>query len=278
MQHLPENFSGATSDEHLVELWLHGRPESSKKVYEPTAMHLLHELQSGLQGATVAEVIQWANSLVGAPATIAKKISSIKSLLSFAHRTGYTLFNVGLPLRCPQVPNKLHERIVEEADVHSVIKATRTGRDRVLVRFLYASGARISEVVRLRHMDVVGNRVTLQGKGNKVRTVWVPTTISDDLRSLRMNNEADDAPVFKSYRGRPLDERNARQVVGQSADEAGLKMTPHYFRHAHASHALDNGCAIHTLAENLGHANVATTSRYLHARPESGSSTYLKLV
>jgi len=48
-----------------------------------------------------------------------------------------------------------------------------------------------------------------------------------------------------------------------------------WLRHAHASHALDRACPIHTLKDSLGHASVATTSRYLHARPNDGSGKYL---
>jgi len=278
MNHLPENYSGAQTDEQLLNLWLNGRPESSQKVYRPAAMSLLLELPNGLQQATVADVMRWAASLNGAVATVAKKISAVKSLLTFSHRTGYTLFNVGLPLKAPTVPNKLHERIVEEPAVHSVIKEARQGRDKTLVRFLYATGARISEVCRLRHKDISGCRITLLGKGQKTRTVFVPSTIADELRGLRLNNEADEDFVFKSFRGRPLDPRNARQIISLAADGAGLKMSPHWLRHAHASHALDNGAPIHLVSQCLGHANISTTSRYVHARPKDGSSTYLRLV
>lgn len=52
---------------------------------------------------------------------------------------------------------------------------------------------------------------------------------------------------------------------------------PHFFRHAHASHALDNGAPIHVVQQSLGHANVATTSRYLHVRPNQGASQFLSV-
>ena len=278
MNHLPENHSGATSDEQLMKLWLSGRPESSVTTYKPVAMAFLQELPDGLQGATVAQVMAWAESLNGKPATIARKISTVKSLLSFGHRTGYLVFNVGLILRSPKIPDTLNERIVEEDAIGDLIGTADYGRDKVLIRFLYASGARIAEAVGLRFKDINDFRVTLQGKGTRTRTLHLPSTIADELRSLRRNNEVDEAPVFKSYRGKQLTTRDARRIVTDTGKEAGLKMAPHFLRHAHASHALDAGAPITLVKHSLGHRNVATTSRYLHARPKTGASSFLRLV
>ncbi len=278
MNHLPENHSGATSDAHLVELWLAGRPESTQAVYKPVAVEFLGFLGSkGLQEATVADVIRWTEMVPGADVTRSRKVSTVKSLLSFAHRTGYTLFNVGLPLRVPRPKDTLHERILEVQDIHAVIRTATAGRDQILARFLYASGARISEAVGLRFSDVRGNRVTLNGKGRKTRTVLLPEQITAELRSLRWARDEDTAFVFKSYRGRQLNPRNARQIVSDLAEEAGVKMSPHWFRHAHASHAVDNGVPLHVLQNGLGHKNLATTSRYVHARPTDGASRYLEI-
>jgi integrase/recombinase XerD len=71
--------------------------------------------------------------------------------------------------------------------------------------------------------------------------------------------------------------RNARQVIGKAADEAALEMSPHWLRHSHASHALDNGAPIHLVQQGLGHENVSTTSLYLHARPNDGASRFLEI-
>jgi site-specific recombinase XerD len=64
------------------------------------------------------------------------------------------------------------------------------------------------------------------------------------------------------------------QVAAERADVAG-KVSPHWMRHAHASHALDRGAPIHLVSHTLGHSSVATTGRYLHARPTESSSKYL---
>ncbi len=99
------------------------------------------------------------------------------------------------------------------------------------------------------------------------------------LRTIRGEAGPDDA-VFRSSRGGgPLDARQARRIVAAAARRAGVdaQVSPHWLRHAHASHALDRGAAIHLVQATLGHSSVATTGRYLHARPTESSSKYLAI-
>jgi site-specific recombinase XerD len=91
-----------------------------------------------------------------------------------------------------------------------------------------------------------------------------------------------DAPVFPSRRsGGPLDQPQAWRLVCAAAARVGLPtgkagVSPHWLRHAHATHALEHGHApIHLVQATLGHASVATTSKYLHARPTDSSARYL---
>jgi site-specific recombinase XerD len=65
--------------------------------------------------------------------------------------------------------------------------------------------------------------------------------------------------------------------VRRAAQRAGVEgvVSPHWLRHAHATHALERGAPIHLVAATLGHASVATTGIYLHARPTDSSARYL---
>ena len=76
---------------------------------------------------------------------------------------------------------------------------------------------------------------------------------------------------------RPLTRQQLWRVVKGLAKRAGLPaaVSPHFFRHAHASHALDRGAPPHLVQQTLGHASLATTSRYAHARPDDSSARYL---
>jgi integrase/recombinase XerD len=115
------------------------------------------------------------------------------------------------------------------------------------------------------------------GKGSKTRTVLLPSAIWRELLRFRQH-AALDAPVFASPRGGGhLHPSSIERIVGRAAARAGLeaKVSPHWLRHSHATHALERGAPIHLVAATLGHASVATTGKYLHARPTDSSSRYL---
>lgn len=280
----PEDHSGATSDDHLVELWLHGRPASTRRVYTAEAVRLLTTLATRgkpLRAATLADIQEYVTSLVGAPATRKRKISTIKSLLSFAHRTGYSAFNIGSAIRAPKLANNLAERILAEEGVIQLITAAKAGRNRVLIRLLYVGGLRVSEACDLRwqHIHPRDNgecQITIHGKGDNTRHVLVTPKLTNELTALR-GDCAGDVHVFLSRTGRPLGPRDARRVVARVAKAAGLNkpVSPHWMRHAHASHALDRGAPVHLVQKDLGHASLATTSRYAHAKPADGSARFL---
>ena len=82
--------------------------------------------------------------------------------------------------------------------------------------------------------------------------------------------------VFQTRSGKPLDRGRVRVILRRAAQRAGVtdSVSPHWLRHAHASHALDHGAPIHLVQATLGHASVATTGRYLHARPTDSSARY----
>ncbi|MBI1249344.1 tyrosine-type recombinase/integrase, partial [bacterium] len=86
-----------------------------------------------------------------------------------------------------------------------------------------------------------------------------------------------EAPVFRSRKKGHLDESAIWRIVKKASERAGIDkdVSCHWFRHAHASHALDRGCPIHLVQATLGHASISTTGRYLHARPTDSSGNYL---
>jgi integrase/recombinase XerD len=148
-----------------------------------------------------------------------------------------------------------------------------------MLRLLYASGVRVSEVCGLKWRDLKerddAGQVTVFGKGGKTRTILLSLATWRELLALR---GGPDDPVFPSRKyGGHLDRSQVLRIVQTAAKRAGVvgKVSPHWLRHAHASHALDRGAPIHLVPATLGHSSVATTGRYLHARPTESSSKFL---
>ena len=234
-----------------------------------------------LRAVTLGDLQRFADSLAPlAPTSRARKLAAVKSLLATAHRLGYTAFDVGAALRLPPVKVTLGERILSEAEVHRMLALEPHPRNAALLRLTYGAGLRIAELCALAWRDLAprdaAGQITLFGKGGKTRVVLLPEGLWRAVVALR-GTAAPDDPVFRSAKGGPLDPSAAHRVVKRAAARAGLSpaVSAHWLRHAHASHALDHGAPIHLVQATLGHASVATTGRYLHARPNDSSARYL---
>ena len=275
----------AHNDRHLIELWLHGRSEHTRRAYRSDIDRFQKFLPKPWAEVTLADLQAFANSLESLePTSRYRCLSSLKSLLAFSHRLGYLRFDVGRVLKLPSVKQTLAERILSEADLHRMLTLEPDERNRVLLFLLYASGVRRGELAGLVWKNLQqaagdGGQITVFGKGGKTRSIQLPLSVWKQLQSLR-GTAAPDDPVFPSRKkGEPLTESGIWRVVKQAGQRAGIEnsVSPHWLRHAHASHALDRGAPIHLVQATLGHASINTTGRYLHARPKESSGKFLPL-
>ena len=280
----------AESDAKLVELWLHDRSPRTQRAYRADIAAFFAVVRRPLRAVTLGDVQGYKDSLAPlATASQARKLSAVKSLLSFGHALGYLGFNVGAPVKLPAVKQTLAERILSEDAVLHMLALERNPRNKALLRLLYLGGLRISEACGLRGRDLQPNgdtgQVTVFGKGGKTRVVLLKASMWQDLAVLRTGADPD-APVFRSRERRStgpaiddqvLDPSQVHRIVKAAAKRAGLSaaVSAHWLRHAHVSHALDRGAPAHLVQATVGHASLATTSRYAHARPNDSSSRYL---
>ena len=107
------------------------------------------------------------------PATQNRALTAIKSLLAFGQETGYVPFNVGAAVKLRPNPDGLAQRILEESEVAKLIDQAPPGRDQLLLRLLYMSGVRVSELAQLKWCDLMpraeAGQITVFGKGGKTR-------------------------------------------------------------------------------------------------------------
>jgi integrase/recombinase XerD len=285
MQLVPHAPSIPTSapipDDQLVQIWLHGRGPHTRRAYARDVQRFRDFVGVPLAQVRLGDLQAFADELeTQAPASRARTLSAVKSLLAFGHRLGYLPYDVGAALKLPTLRNRLAERILDEPTVHRLLALEPTLRNRVLLRLAYAGGLRAAELCGLKWRDLQprdeAGQVTIYGKGEKTRTILLSAATWAELQGLR-GDAGDDDPVFRSQKGGHLDESQIWRIVRAAARRVGLEtaVSPHWLRHAHASHALDRGCPIHLVQATLGHASVATTGKYLHARPTDSSSRYL---
>ncbi|MFM8844177.1 MAG: tyrosine-type recombinase/integrase, partial [Actinomycetota bacterium] len=149
-------------------------------------------------------------------------------------------------------------------------------RNRALIEMLYATGARVSEIIQLNVGDVSrsdGQTVTVKvrGKGGKERLVPLGSFAQHALdqyltrvRSNQVKSPQQDALFLSEKRGTRLTRQSAWQIVMKAAERAGLDrdISPHALRHSFATHLLDGGADIRVVQELLGHSSVTTTQIY----------------
>ncbi len=121
----------ADNDEHLLALWLHGRSAATQRAYAADLAAFLAHVGRPLQAVTLGDVQAFQDTLATlAPATEARRLSAVKSLLSFGHKTGYLAVNVGAAIRLPPVKQTLAERILDVDAVLHMLALERHGRKR----------------------------------------------------------------------------------------------------------------------------------------------------
>lgn len=266
--------------ELILNMWLYGKAENTKQSYKRISNKFLTFIGKSLINVGLDDVQQFLDSLQLSPNTVKTYASIIKSLVSFCHELGIMQYNVAKPIKTLKPKDCLNERIMSEQEVTLLIHSETNTRNKLILKMLYYCGLRASELSGLTWGDLKDNQgngqATVYGKGSKTRVVIIPTQLWRELEQLRGDAGKADA-VFRSRQGTGfLTRAMVWEIVKKAAKRIGLdNPSPHWLRHGHASHSLDRGAPIHLVSQSLGHASVATTSRYLHAKPSDCSSLYL---
>ena len=276
----------AASDPQVIALWLHGKAQTTQAAYvRDLSIFARFIAGKALQSVTLGDLQAFGDSLTTAPATQRRTMAAVKSLFSFAAKIGYVRFDPGAAVKLPALKNELAARIMPEASVQRILAMDTdrvSPRNAVILRLLYVGGLRAFEVCGLKWKDIQERgescQVTVYGKGGKTRIVLLTETMWKALQSIRAGAGLD-APVFPSRKHNGhLSPVQVFRIVQAAAKVAGIEgnVSPHWLRHCHASHSLDAGAPVSLVQATLGHASVATTSRYLHARPDCSSATFIR--
>ncbi|MFT4311264.1 MAG: tyrosine-type recombinase/integrase, partial [Candidatus Woesearchaeota archaeon] len=143
-----------------------------------------------------------------------------------------------------------------------------TKKSKLIIKMLYSSGLRVSELVNLKWNDIEFDQNSgwvRSGKGSKDRLIIFSENLLEELKSFRNSSEY----VFEGRNG-PLTTKNIQNIVRTTAKRAKInkKVTPHTLRHSFATHLLENGTDIRIIQDLLGHSNLQTTQIYTHISSE----------
>ena len=218
------------------------------------------------------------------PRTIARKLSSLRSLLKFLNREGYIKNNPSRLLTTPKLDKTLPQFLTEEEIkkfVESPAMDKEAGlRDRAILETLYSTGIRVSELVglNLEQVDFISNIVKVAGKGKKERLVPIGNHALTAIREYIEKRKYKTDVLFLNKNGTRLTTRSVCNITDKYIRLTGLrsKLSPHALRHSFATHLLNRGADLRSVQELLGHVNLSTTQIYTHMTTEKLRSVYEK--
>ena len=212
------------------------------------------------------------------PRSVSRHVVTVRRLLRFLESEGL-IENGAIPRfalapgarKLPQTLSTADvERLLSQPDPTSALGA----RDQAMLELLYATGLRVSELVRLevRQVNLQGNYLTIKGKGAKVRAVpfgrWAHDKLADFMQCSRpiLLKRRSSPFVFTNRSGKPLTRQGFWKIIRRHALAGGIdkRVTPHTLRHCFATHLLEGGADLRSVQSMLGHADISTTQIYTH--------------
>lgn len=230
------------------------------------------------------------------PATMARKMSALRSFFRHLEQRGVVRENPAVALRPPRIKRSAPRfltvdetlKVVESPDEDDGRDERLVRRDRAILELMYAAGVRVSELAGLDvdHLDRTERTGRVIGKGDKERRIFFGEACARALddwlierpKCVDADGGRDARALFLSRFGRRLTVRQIQNVVRRygalGADRADLH--PHALRHSAATHLLDAGADLRGIQEMLGHASLSTTQRYTHVSLDRLMEAYAK--
>lgn len=221
--------------------------------------------------------------------TRSRRLSTLRRLYRYLLSQGILGVDPSAGISSPKLGRPLPVSLSEE-EVEAILSipdeaAPQGLRDRAMLELLYATGVRVSELVRLHmsQLNLSAGLVQVDGKGRRQRLVpvgeeavgWLEQYLAAG-RSHFLKPGAEREGVFLTRRGRRMTRQGFWCLVRQYARRAGIHkpISPHVLRHAFATHLLNNGADLRSVQLLLGHSSISTTQIYTHVARARLKSLY----
>lgn len=176
-------------------------------------------------------------------------------------------------LKSPKKAKKLPS-VLSKREVKTLIKATKAGRNRLIVEFVYSTGVRVSEAANMKvdALDFAQGVASVRGgKGNKDRVIVLSKNWCKNAKKYLKRKKIKSEFLFSKKNGKPISSDTIERIVRAAAKKAGITkhVTVHILRHSFATHLLEAGENIRNIQVLLGHAGLNTTQIYTHVSTEA---------
>jgi integrase/recombinase XerC/integrase/recombinase XerD len=204
------------------------------------------------------------------PKTFHRIISTLSSFYRFLYTQGAVAANPLTGIDRPRIKQQ-DVKYLKHNQVLRLLDSIEDPRDKLIVRTIYATGVRVSELcnMNIEDIDFDEHTIRIRGKGDKMRTVF----IDDDTRAdiLKFIGNRIEGPVFVGQQGKNISSRAIQHIFKNYAPSG---ITPHKIRHSYASELYKRSKNLRVVQENLGHTSIKTTEIYLHTDIDERRQVY----
>ena len=204
------------------------------------------------------------------PKTLHRMISTLSSFYRYLYTQGVVVANPLLGVERPRIKNQ-ELKYLKHSQVIRLLRSIEDRRNRLIVRLIYATGVRVSELcaINVEDIDFEEQTIRVKGKGDKIRTVFVDEETLKDIDEFIGNKI--EGPLFVGQQGNHISPRTVQHIFKENAPDG---ITPHKIRHSYASELYRRSKNLRVVQENLGHSSIKTTEIYLHTDLEERKRVY----
>ncbi|MCX6681626.1 MAG: tyrosine-type recombinase/integrase [Methanoregula sp.] len=202
--------------------------------------------------------------------TFHRMISTLSSFYRFLYTQEAVTANPMMGIERPRIKQQ-EIRYLKHSQVLRLIDAIEDPRDKLIVRTIYATGVRVSELcsINIEDIDFEEHTIRIKGKGDKIRIVFLDDETLGAIRTFI--GTAVEGPLFVGQQGKHISPRAIQHLFRHYAP-AGI--TPHKIRHSYATELYRRSKNLRVVQENLGHTSIKTTEIYLHTDIDERRQVY----
>jgi integrase/recombinase XerC/integrase/recombinase XerD len=204
------------------------------------------------------------------PKTFHRIISTLSSFYRYLYSQEVVTTNPVIGIDRPRIKQQ-EVKYLKHNQVLRLIDSIEDIRDKLIVRTIYATGVRVSELcsINIEDIDFDEHTIRIRGKGDKIRTVFIDEETLTELTKFIGNRIA--GPLFVGQQGKHISSRAIQHIFKHYAPQG---ITPHKIRHSYASELYKRSKNLRVVQENLGHTSIKTTEIYLHTDIDERRQVY----
>ncbi len=238
---------------------LHGYSRATLKTYTQAVSQFLRFCGKSSLNPSKKAVKYYLLAMNNDPNTVRLHHAALRFYFREVLQRPFSLEEIPLKKRPKRLPKALARK-----EVKALINAVKNEKHRLVIKMLYSTGLRLSELVGLRRSDIdIDERIVRvrKGKGSKERTTIISEELLLDLLRHYSRTSFSTPYVFEGRNG-GYSTKTVQKIVGAAGRKIGRKVTPHMLRHSFATHLLEQGVSIRVIQQLLGHADAGTTQIY----------------